>query len=103
MLDKNIVAKAGTLLLIDRITFFDEGEVLGIFRIEMDFVPHDVLQEYLKMNPSHAEAYEFEESKFVDYLLAHSYMKALEYDRFYLGGFGNHDRVRYHVFGTEGD
>lgn len=97
MLDQETVARRGKLLLVDYRTYVDEMEVIGIFRVEKDFIPYDALQNYLNEHPSNRGGNYFDESSFVAYLVTHGYMREIAYDNFYLGGFGNADRAEYHL------
>lgn len=100
MLDSKTVAKAGELLLIDKGEYSDYC-VMGLFRIEKDFIPYEVLQEYLKDNPSNNRDYRFEEDRFLSKLVVEGYIIEVQCDNFYLGGYSNVDGIRYHPYRME--
>lgn len=88
MLNKTVVAKAGTLLLFDRGEYSDYC-VIGLFKAEKDFNPYEVLEGYLVENPENRDDYGFEADRFIAFLLANGYVTEAGYHNFYLGGYGD--------------
>lgn len=94
MLNKTVVAKAGTLLLFDKGEYSDYC-VMGLFKVKKDFLPYVVLEDYLKDNPKNRREYGFEEDRFVTFLLKKGYLTEMKYQNFYLGGYGTVGGVEY--------
>lgn len=94
MLDSKTLAKAGTLLLIDHGAYSDYY-VVGIFKVEKDFIPYNLLESYLVENPKNREDYYFESDRFVNYLLSNGYIKETSYDNLYTGSYGSIDDIEY--------
>lgn len=94
MLHHRAEAKAGKHLLIDQGEYSDY-HVMGLFIIEKDFIPSDILEEYLGINPKNREDYEFEPYRFVSYLTTNGYIREISYDTFFLAGYGIVDEIEY--------
>lgn len=94
MLHHRAEAKAGKFLLMDQGEYSDY-HVVGLFVIEKDFVPYDILEVYLQENPKNREDYYFEPDRFIAYLVREGYVKEIEFDTFFLSGYGSVDEIEY--------
>jgi len=84
MIEQHYIAKAGTLLCIDRGEYSDY-EVTGFFVVLREFTPFIELDEYLYAHPKEKEGYNFERDRFLAALLAKGLLLEVEYGILYLG------------------
>ena len=85
--------KAGELLTIESGEYSDYG-VLGIFRAKVDFVPDEVMNEYLDAHPDERASYSGTESKFIAWLEnTKGLIEPVEYRGWHIGSYGNFSTV----------
>lgn len=94
------IAKAGTLLCVDRGKYSDY-QVTGFFVVLRDFDPMTKLDEFLSEHPEQNEECEFEPDQFLAALLAKGLLLEIEYGNLYLGGYRGHSEVRFTPSGKE--
>lgn len=94
-MDEQVVtAKAGKLLCVDKGEYSDY-EVIGFFVVLRDFDPLAELGKFLKKHPKQSANYEFETSMFLASLLRDGLLLEVEFGNLFLGGYGNHEEVRF--------
>jgi hypothetical protein len=84
MIDPTQIAKAGTLLCVDR-GEYSNYEVTGFFVVLQDFNPRAEVGEFLAEHPNQKEDYHFNEDQFLAVLLAKGLLLEVKYGGLYLG------------------
>lgn len=88
------IAKAGKLLCVDSGEYSDYI-VHGFFVVLRDFDPLAELAAHLDAHPEQRERYRFRQESYLAALLAKGLLMEVDYGTLYLGGYSNHEELRF--------
>jgi len=88
------ILKSGSLLMIDCGEYSDYS-VLGFFVVLNGFDPIEEKELFLEKNPNCKEHYNFDNDKYIGFLISKGYLMEVDYNSLYLGGYGEGDLELY--------
>lgn len=86
--EKRYAAKAGNLLCAESGAYSDY-RVKGFFVVLRDFMPNDELDLFVKDDPRQGEGYNFDEDKYLGFLISKGLLMQVNYDILYLTGYSS--------------
>jgi hypothetical protein len=92
---KNI-CKSGTILMID-VGEYSDYSVMGLFKVIKSFDPLEEKEKFLEENPDNKGRYNFNDDKYIGYLVRKQYIKDIAYSSLYMGS-GATGNIQFYPF-----